>query len=159
MVLSEPFYFNDVLVTLDLIQSLLSVHWFRTDNTCSMEVCPFGLFVKDHATKHVLVRYDCTGSFYTLPFSASPTSTPRVMPNTLIITASSSTSHSLHGHPGPIVISNLPNTSAINCPTTTNDILYHAYQLGQHVRLPFPSSSIMISRPPLCLVSLATSIT
>jgi hypothetical protein len=42
-----PFYLNNVLVTPNIIQNLLSVHRFTTDNWCSMEFDPFGLFVKD----------------------------------------------------------------------------------------------------------------
>jgi hypothetical protein len=40
-VLPEPFYLNDVLVAPDLVQSLLSVRHFTTDNSCSMEFDPF----------------------------------------------------------------------------------------------------------------------
>jgi hypothetical protein len=36
-VLSGSFYLNDVLVAPDLVQSLLSVRRFTTDNSCSME--------------------------------------------------------------------------------------------------------------------------
>jgi hypothetical protein len=46
-VLLKPFYLNDVLLALDLVQSLLYVHRFTTDNSCSMEFDLFGLFVKD----------------------------------------------------------------------------------------------------------------
>jgi hypothetical protein len=35
--LPDPFYLNNVLVTPDIIQNLLSVRRFTTDNWCSME--------------------------------------------------------------------------------------------------------------------------
>jgi hypothetical protein len=41
------FYFNNVLVTPDIIQNLLSVRYFTTNNWCSIEFDPFGLSVKD----------------------------------------------------------------------------------------------------------------
>jgi hypothetical protein len=72
--LLEPFYFYDVLLDSDLVQSLLSICHFTTDNSCSMEFYPFGLFVKDLAIMHVLARYDSKGPLYTLPL---PTSTTR----------------------------------------------------------------------------------
>jgi hypothetical protein len=50
-VLPGPFYLNDILVTPDLVQSLLSVRRFITDNSCYMEFDPFGLCMKD-------LRYD-----------------------------------------------------------------------------------------------------
>jgi hypothetical protein len=65
--LPKPFYLNDVLLAPDLIQSLLPVHRFTTDNSCSMEFDLFGLSVTDLATRCVLARYDSTGPLYTLP--------------------------------------------------------------------------------------------
>jgi hypothetical protein len=53
-VLPGPFYLNDVLVASDLVQSLLYVRRFTTNNSCSMEFDSFGLSVKDLATSRVL---------------------------------------------------------------------------------------------------------
>jgi hypothetical protein len=55
-VLRRSFYLNDVLVALDLIQSNISIRWFTTDNSCSMEFDPYGLLVKDLATRPVLAQ-------------------------------------------------------------------------------------------------------
>jgi hypothetical protein len=60
-VLPGPFYLNDVLVAPDLVQSLLSVRCFTTDNSFSMEFDPFGLSVKDLAARSVIMRYDNSG--------------------------------------------------------------------------------------------------
>jgi hypothetical protein len=49
-VLPGPFYLNDVLLAPDLVQSLLFVRRFTTDNSYSMEFVLFGLSVKDLAT-------------------------------------------------------------------------------------------------------------
>jgi hypothetical protein len=49
--LPGPFYLNDILVTPDIIQNLLSIHHFTTDNWRSMEFDPFGLPVKDLYTE------------------------------------------------------------------------------------------------------------
>jgi hypothetical protein len=46
-VLSEPFYLNNILLAPDMVQSLLYVRRFTTDNWCSMEFDLFGLSVKD----------------------------------------------------------------------------------------------------------------
>jgi hypothetical protein len=48
-ILPGLFYLN-VLVTPDIIQNLLSVHRFTTNNWCSMEFDPFSLSVKDLST-------------------------------------------------------------------------------------------------------------
>jgi hypothetical protein len=46
-VLSGPFYLNNILLAPDMVQSLLFVHHFATDNWCSMEFDLFDLSVKD----------------------------------------------------------------------------------------------------------------
>jgi hypothetical protein len=48
--LPSSFYLNNVLVTPDIIQNILSVYRFTTDNWCSMEFDSFGLSVKDLST-------------------------------------------------------------------------------------------------------------
>jgi hypothetical protein len=45
--LHGPFYLNNVLVTPDTIQNILSVYHFTIDNWCSMEFDPFSLSMKD----------------------------------------------------------------------------------------------------------------
>jgi hypothetical protein len=77
-----PFYLNDVMLAPDLVQSLLSVCRFTTDNSCSVEFDPFGLSVKDIATMRVLARYDSTSLLYT-PLPTSSTPTPRDVPYAL----------------------------------------------------------------------------
>jgi hypothetical protein len=44
------FYLNNVLVTPDIIQNLLSIRRFTIDNWCSMEFDPIGLSVNDLST-------------------------------------------------------------------------------------------------------------
>jgi hypothetical protein len=54
---SSTFHLNDVLVTPNIVKDLLSYRCFTTDNSLSlsMEFDPFGVFVKDLATKEVLL--------------------------------------------------------------------------------------------------------
>jgi hypothetical protein len=75
-VLPGPFYLNNILLAPDMVQSLLSVRRFTTDNWCSMEFDPFGLSVKDLTTKNVIIRSNSTGPLYTmrLPGSLTPSS-------------------------------------------------------------------------------------
>jgi hypothetical protein len=140
-VVPKPFYLNDVLVAPDLVQSLLFVCCFTTDNSCSMEFDPFGLSVKDFATRRVLAGYVSTGPLYTLPLPTLPITTVRAIPYALATTASYATWHRHLGHPGLDVLSRLSSTSAIICPRSRDASLCHACQFRRHVRLPFPSSS------------------
>jgi hypothetical protein len=62
------FFLNNVLVTPDIIQNLLSVHRFTTDNWYSMEFDPFGLSVKDLSIRNVITMCDSSGPLYTIMF-------------------------------------------------------------------------------------------
>jgi hypothetical protein len=75
-VLPGPFYLNNILLAPDMIQSLLSVHRFTTDNWCSLDFDTFGLFVKDLTTKNEIVMSNSTGPLYMmrLPGSLTPSS-------------------------------------------------------------------------------------
>jgi hypothetical protein len=44
------------------------------------------------------------------------------------------------GHPGKAALQHLAQSSSIICSKSEDDSLFHACQLGQHVRLPFTSS-------------------
>jgi hypothetical protein len=60
-VLLGLFYLNNILLTPDMVQSLISVRRFTTDNWCSIEFDLFSLSVKDLTTKNVIVRSNSTG--------------------------------------------------------------------------------------------------
>jgi hypothetical protein len=139
-VLPGPFYLNDVLVAPDLVQSLLSICHFTTDNSCSMEFDPFGLPVKILATHSVIVRYDSSGPLYTIPLFALTTFSTDAPMYTLAAATLTSTWHHRLGHPGPDVLSHQSRSSVITCPRASSELLYHACQLGHHIRLPFPIS-------------------
>jgi hypothetical protein len=70
-------YLNGVLVAPYIMQNLLSVRRFTTDNSCSIEFDPFGLFVKDLATRTLLARCDSSGLLYTVRHPPPPLAHPR----------------------------------------------------------------------------------
>jgi hypothetical protein len=74
--LPGPFYLNNVLVTPDVVQNLLSIDCFTTGNWCSMEPNPFGLSVKDLSTQNMITRCNSSGPLYTtcLPSRSTPSS-------------------------------------------------------------------------------------
>jgi hypothetical protein len=108
--LLDPFYLNNVLVTPDIVQNLLSVHHFTTDNWCSREFDPFGLSVKDLSTRNVIARCNSLRPLYMMrlpshPAPLSPTSAPSAL------VASASTWHRRLDHPGVNVMSKLSHDS------------------------------------------------
>jgi hypothetical protein len=103
-VLPGPFYLNNILLAPNMVQSLLSIRRFTTDNWCSMEFNPFGLSVKDLSTQNVIVRSNSTGPLYTLrlPRSTTPSAgaiaTLAATPHTLA-TVAPTTWYRCLGHP------------------------------------------------------------
>jgi hypothetical protein len=134
-----------------MVQCLLSVRPFTTDNWCSMKFDPFGLSVKDFSTQNMIVRSNSTGPLYTLHLPGSTTPLVDVMaaltatPHALA-TVAPVTWHRRLSHPGPGALSNLNRSSFIYCTSNKHEFC-HACQLGKHTRLPFHSSSHRAEHP------------
>jgi hypothetical protein len=150
-VLPGPFYLNNILLAPDMVQSLLSVRRFTTDNWCSIEFEPFGLSVKDLSTRNVIVRSNSTGPLYTLCLPGSTTPSVSAMaalattPHALAVVAPT-TWHRRLGHPDPDALSSLSRCSFIHCTSNKHEFC-HACQLGKHTRLLFHSSSHRAEHP------------
>jgi hypothetical protein len=56
-----------------MVQSLIFVHYFTTDNWCYTEFDSFGLSVKDLTTKNVIVRSNSADLLYTMRLPGSLT--------------------------------------------------------------------------------------
>jgi hypothetical protein len=148
-VLPGSFYLNNILLAPDLVQSLLSVRRFTTDNWCSMEFDPFGLSVKDLTTRNVIVRSNSTDPLYTmcLPSSfTSPSSVVAAVATTAAAIVTPTTGHRRLGHLGPDTLSCLSRSSFINYKSSPHE-LCHACQLGKHTMLPFASSKHRAEKP------------
>jgi hypothetical protein len=112
-VLPRPFHLKNVLVAPHIIQNLLTICRFTTDNSCSIEFDPFGISVKNLATRTLLARCDSSGSLHTLQLSASSTATSSS--HALGATTSCITWYYRLRHPRPEVMSKLSSSSVISC--------------------------------------------
>jgi hypothetical protein len=150
-VLPGPFYLNNILLAPDMVQSLISVHRFITDNWCSIEFDPFNLSVKDLTTKNVIVRSNSTGPLYTMRLPGSLTPSPSAVaalaavPHALTVVALT-TWHRCLGHPSPDTLSSLSRSSFIQFTSKKHDF-WHACQLDKHTMLPFCISSHRVEHP------------
>jgi hypothetical protein len=108
------FYLNNVLVTPDIIQNLLSIRRFTTDNWCSTEFNPFGLSVKYLSTRNVIIRRDSLGPLYTMCLPSRSTPSSSVAAPTALV-ASASTWHRRLGHHSVDTMSKLSNASSVVC--------------------------------------------
>jgi hypothetical protein len=109
-----PFYLNNILVTPDIIQNLLSVRRFMTDNWCYMEFDPFGMYVKDNSTWNVITRCNNSGPLYTMRLASRSAPLPCAAPATALV-ASASTWHRRLRHPGVDALSKLSSDSSVIC--------------------------------------------
>ncbi|GJX32733.1 ribonuclease H-like domain-containing protein [Tanacetum coccineum] len=87
-------------------------------------------------TRRVLLRCDSTGDLY-------PVTAPSPIPSAFLV--SHQTWHQRLGHPGSEVLRRLISNNVISCNKEKPLVLCHACQLGKHVRLPFVSSSTIVS--------------
>jgi hypothetical protein len=120
-VLSGPFYLNNILLAPDIVQSLISVHRFTTDNWCSMEFEPFDLSVKDLSTRNVIVRSNNTSPLYTLRLPESTTPSTGVM--AALAAVAPTTWHHRLSHPDPDALSSLSRSSFIHCTGNKHELL------------------------------------
>jgi hypothetical protein len=134
-----------------MVQSLLFVRRFTTDNWCSIEFNPFGLSVKDLSTRNVIVKSNSTGPLNTLRLPGSTTPSAGAMAAlaaTLhaLAAVAPTTWHRRLGHPGLDALSSLSRSSFIHYTSNKHEFC-HACQLGKHTRLPFHSSSHHAEHP------------
>lgn len=64
---SRPLSLKIVLHVLRINRYLLSVHKLALDNNAFLEFHPHYFFVKDRATKNILLKGRCKGGLYALP--------------------------------------------------------------------------------------------
>jgi hypothetical protein len=89
----HPFYLHHVLFSPSLIKNLISVRKFTRDNSCSIEFDPFDLFVKDLASRKILMRSSSSGELY--PFFGDIHSSPAA----LTVSTTRDLWHRRLGHP------------------------------------------------------------
>jgi hypothetical protein len=132
---TKPLLLRDVLVAPALIKNLISVRKFSRDNLVSIEFDLFGLSVKDYLTKAEIACFNSSGDLYSLH------GVPAAVPPTSMV-ASVDFWHRRLGHPNNVVLSSLLSEFSLPCNRFShNPSLCESCQLGQHVRLPFNSSS------------------
>nr|GEY67168.1 ribonuclease H-like domain-containing protein [Tanacetum cinerariifolium] len=106
------------------------------EEQAELEDCSLNFSVKDFMTRRVLLRCDSTGDLY-------PVTYPSPIPHSFLV--SQHTWHQSLGNPGGEVMRRLVSFNFISYNKEKPPVLCHACQLGKQVRLPFVSSSIVIS--------------
>uniref|UniRef100_A0A453GJS8 Integrase catalytic domain-containing protein n=1 Tax=Aegilops tauschii subsp. strangulata TaxID=200361 RepID=A0A453GJS8_AEGTS len=136
----HDFRLNDILVSPNVVTSLISVRKFTKDNSCSIEFYPCGFLVKDLRTRRVLMISVSHGDLY--PFVGN-----KPAPASALLAATSSDLwHRRLGHPGAHTFSSLAKHFPHDCNKAPHSPC-NACQLGRQPRLPFPSSFSKIYAP------------
>jgi hypothetical protein len=132
--LNHPLYLHNILISPEIIKTLIYVRRFTTEDHCSVEFDPFGLSVKDLTTRNVIVRCNSSRELYSFR--------PPTQAHLLAATTSSTVLwHRRLGHLGQESLSCLgPSLNSV-CNISELEILCHACQLGRHVCLPFTKSN------------------
>jgi hypothetical protein len=132
--LNHPLYLHNILISPEIIKTLIYVRRFTTGDHCSVEFDPFGLSVKDLTTRNVIVRCNSSRELYSFR--------PPTQAHLLAATTSSTVLwHRRLGHLGQESLSCLgPSLNSV-CNISELEILCHACQLGRHVCLPFTKSN------------------
>ncbi|GJX47632.1 ribonuclease H-like domain-containing protein, partial [Tanacetum coccineum] len=107
-------------------------------NNCTVKFDAFGFSVKDFLTRHILLGCDSSGDLY-------PVTQPSHIPHALL-SVSPSTWHQRLRHPEEEVLRSLVSRQFISCNKEKSPHIFHACQLGKHVRLPFSSLNSVVTR-------------
>ncbi|GJR92139.1 ribonuclease H-like domain-containing protein [Tanacetum coccineum] len=129
---TKSLHLNNVLITHHIVKNLI----FVRDNNCTIEFDAFVFSVKDFLTHRVLLRCDSTGDLY-------PITVPSPIPYAFLV--SQHMWHQRLGHLGGEVLRRLVSSNFISYNKEKPPVLCHACQLGKYARLPFVSSSTVIS--------------
>ncbi|GKA53766.1 ribonuclease H-like domain-containing protein [Tanacetum coccineum] len=129
-------HLNSVLITPNIVKNLISVCQFVRDNYYTIEFDAFGFSVKDFRTRQVLLHCDSTGDLY-------PVTQSSLIPHAFL--ASGYTWHQHLGHPGREVLRRVLSNNSISCNKEKLPVLFHACQLGKHMKLPFLVLILMFS--------------
>lgn len=126
----------------------MSIHKFTLDNNTFIEFHPHVFFIKDQATKKVLVRGPCKGGLYPLPTQLNPT-------QKLLLSAIKSSPHRWHarlGHPAHEIVLRVIRDNGLLCSTLNNkSSVCDACMRAKARQLPYPIS-VSRSSAPLDLI-------
>jgi histone deacetylase 1/2 len=137
---SRPLQLRDVLHVPSVTRNLLSVPRFTRDNNVFFEFHPWYFFVKDRATREILLRGGVHGGLYRVD---NP-SVRRVFSG---LRVSREQWHARLGHPATPVVKHILHRNKLPLDSSSNNVICDSCQQGKSHQLPFPSSDRVITKP------------
>jgi histone deacetylase 1/2 len=130
-------------------KNLVSVHHFLRDNHAFMETYPHVFFIKDLATRKLLLQGRCRGGLYPLPSSHSTSMNKQAHS---VVKPSTARWHHRLGHPSFAVVNRVISQNNLPViPDSSQASVCDACQQGKCHQLPFQKST-SVSAGPLDLV-------
>lgn len=130
-------------------KNLVSVHHFLRDNHAFMETYPHVFFIKDLATRKLLLQGRCRGGLYPLPSSYSTSLNKQAHS---VVKPSAARWHHRLGHPSFAVVNRVISQNNLPIiPDSSQASVCDACQQGKCHQLPFQKST-SISAGPLDLI-------
>ena len=115
---------------------------FRSDNNVFVEFHPYNLFVKDRASREILLSGRSRGGLY-------PVGAPSVKQAFTSVRVSSAKWHCRLGHPASPVVQHVLHRHDLPIESRNKDIhVCDACQQGKSHQLPFSLSTHVIKTPP-----------
>jgi histone deacetylase 1/2 len=137
---SRSLHLRDVLHVPSVTRNLLSVPRFTRDNNVFFEFHPWYFFVKDRATREILLRGGVHGGLYRV----DDPSVRRVFSG---LRVSREQWHARLGHPATPVVKHILHRNKLPLDSSSNNVICDSCQQGKSHQLPFPSSDRVITKP------------
>ena len=143
---SRQLRLKNVLRVPTVARNLLSVPKLTYDNNVFCEFHPFHLFIKDRATRDVLLRGRLRHGLYALDV---PRSVPPAVPQVFsVVRVSPSQWHSRLGHPATPIVRHILHCHELPSVSSNKDVsVCDACQQGKSHQLPFSVSSHVVKTP------------
>jgi hypothetical protein len=142
---SRKLHLKNILRVPFVTRNLLSVPKFTRDNNVLVEFYPFDLFVKDRATRDVLLRGRCRRGLYALDV---PSVAPDAFQVFSGVRVSPSQWHSRLGHPATPIVRHVLHRHELPSVSSNNDgAVCDACQQDKSHQLPFSVSTHVVKTP------------
>jgi histone deacetylase 1/2 len=145
---TRPLALNNVLHVPNISKHLLSVHKLSRDNNVFFEFHPWSYFIKDRATRQLLLEGKCESGLYPI----KPSNAASLRQAFVSSSVQPDQWHARFGHPSPQVVRSILRLNNLPCSKeSTLSSVCNACQLGKSHQLPY-NISIHHTTMPLELI-------
>jgi hypothetical protein len=145
---SHYLHLNNILYVPQATKSLISTSRLSHDDNAFVEYWPKSFFVKDEATREVLLQGRCVDGLYHLPSSSTSTLGRHAHG---VAKSTSSLWHERLGHPSSVVVHQVVCNNSIPFSKSNKESVCGACEMDKNHQLPYPKST-SVSTSPLELV-------